>query len=162
MTTGTTHTVFYGYQGTSTLVLRVDFGYTAPNFQIRAGLVNTASTWTNTSWYTITKATHYIEFDWRAAANGGLTLWIDGVQKANLTGVNNSNRLVDMVRLGPVAGITNGTRGVEYFDAFSSHRRSYIGGFHSQGHVLADLVALASAVPTPTPTLSATGANTVP
>ena len=65
MTTGTTHTVFYGYQGTSTLVLRVDFGYTAPNFQIRAGLVNTASTWTNTSWYTITKATHYIEFDWR-------------------------------------------------------------------------------------------------
>jgi hypothetical protein len=102
--------------------------------------------------------------------NGGLTRWIDGVQQANLTGVNNSNRVVDMVRLGPVAGITTGTRGVEYFDAFVSHRTSYIGGFssnHSRGRLLALHIALTSVTPipissaTPTPTLSATPTPTL-
>ena len=48
---------------------------------------------------------HFIELDWRAATgvganNGGLTLWIDGVQQADLTGVDNDTWRVDRARLG--------------------------------------------------------------
>jgi hypothetical protein len=70
--------------------------------------------------------------DWRTstaagANNGGLTLWIDGVQQANLTGVDNDTRRIERVRLGAVAGIDTGTRGTYYFDAFESRSLTYIG-----------------------------------
>jgi hypothetical protein len=56
-----------------------------------------------------------------------LTLWIDGVQSANLTGISNDARRIESVRLGAVAGIDTGTRGTTYFDAFQSSRQNYIG-----------------------------------
>jgi hypothetical protein len=56
-----------------------------------------------------------------------LTLWIDGNQKANLSGINNSNREIDRIRLGAVEGVDSGTRGIYYFDAFESRRFTYIG-----------------------------------
>jgi hypothetical protein len=61
------------------------------------------------------------------ANNGGLTFWIDGVQQANLTGVDNDARRVDSNQLGVVSGIDTGTRGTYYFDAFESRRLTYIG-----------------------------------
>jgi len=75
---------------------------------------------------------HSIELDWRAATavganNGGLTLWIDGVQQADLTGVDNDTLQIDRVRLGAVTGIDTGTRGTYYFDAFESRRQTFIG-----------------------------------
>jgi hypothetical protein len=70
--------------------------------------------------------------DWRAstaagANNGGLTFWIDGVQQANLTGVDNDTRRIDRVRLGAVSGLDSGTLGTDYFDVFESRRQTYIG-----------------------------------
>ena len=61
------------------------------------------------------------------ANDGGLTLWIDGTQKANLTGADNDTRRIDRVRLGAASGIDTGTRGTYYFDAFESRRQTYIG-----------------------------------
>jgi hypothetical protein len=115
--------------------------------------VNDATTWTNTNWFTISDAPHYLELDWRASSavganNGGLTLWIDGIQQANLTGVDNDTRRVDRVRLGAVAGIDSGTRGVEYFDAFESRRVTYIG--------------VEATSPTSTPTATLTNTPLVP
>ena len=54
-------------------------------------------------------------------------LWIDAVQRANLTGVDNDTRRIDRSQLGAVSGIDSGTRGTYYFDAFESHRQTYIG-----------------------------------
>ena len=73
-----------------------------------------------------------LELDWRAATtaganNGGLTLWIDGVQQADLTGVDNDTRRIDQVRLGAASGVDTGTRGTYFFDAFESRRLTYIG-----------------------------------
>jgi hypothetical protein len=73
-----------------------------------------------------------MELDWRAATaaganDGGLTLWLDGQQRANLTSINNDARRIDRVRLGAVIGIDSGTRGTYYFDAFESRRGTYIG-----------------------------------
>ena len=59
--------------------------------------------------------------------NGGLTLWIDGVQQADLTGADNDTWRVDRARLGALSGIDAGTSGIYYFDAFESRRSSYIG-----------------------------------
>jgi hypothetical protein len=99
---------------------------------VRAALRNDANTWTNTAWFTLGDGPHVIEFDWRAATaaganNGGLTFWLDAVQRADLTGVDNDTRRVDRARLGPVAGLDTGTRGAYFLDAFESRRTTYSG-----------------------------------
>lgn len=126
------HYLFYGYTGASTVVLRVQFRFLNGSYQINVGLRNDSSSWTSSSWFAISDAPHSIELDWRAATagganNGGLALWIDGTQRANLTGVDNDTRRIDRVRLGAVTGIDNGTRGTYSFDAFESRRATYIG-----------------------------------
>jgi hypothetical protein len=93
---------------------------------------NDKSGWSNSTWLTISDAPHSIELDWRAATaaganNGGLTLWIEGVQQASLTGIDNDTRRIDRVRLGPVSGLDSGTRGTYYLDAFESRKQTYIG-----------------------------------
>ena len=132
MADGDTHTIFNGYMDISTLVFRVEFRRFSSNYQLRAGLVNDGTVWTNTAWLNISDAPHSIEADWRAATSAGandgfLKLWIDGTQPAGQSGVDNDTRQIDHVRLGAVEGIDTDTRGTYYFDAFVSRRRSYIG-----------------------------------
>lgn len=134
MASGDAHFIFKGYAGTSTEVIRVEFRLSSGSYQIRAGIGDDATTpaFTYSSWFTISDASHYIEFDWRAAtgagnSDGGLTLWIDGTQQADVTGIDNDTRGVDRARLGPLSGVDSGTSGTAYFDAFESRRSSYIG-----------------------------------
>jgi hypothetical protein len=133
MVSGEAHYIFKGFVGASAEVLRVEFRQSSGAYQIRAALLDDGTTWINTNtWYTISDASHSIELDWRAstapgANNGGLTLWIDGVQQADLTGVDNDTRRVDRARLGALSGIDAGTRGTYFFDAFESRRQTYIG-----------------------------------
>ena len=127
MVNGDTHTIFGGYSGTSTLVLRLQFRRSSGLYQVQAAILNDGSSFTTSSWFTISDTPHQISFDWKAATavganNGALTLSIDGVQQANLTGVDNDTRRIDRARLGAVAGIDTGTRGTYYFDEFTSSR----------------------------------------
>ena len=121
------HTIFEGYSGASTAVVRVEFRLSKGRYQLRAGLRSDSSSWTYSSWLTIVDAPHAIEIDWRAstavgANNGSLALWLDGVQRANLTGVDNDTRRIDRACMGAVAGIDSGTRGTTFFDVFESYR----------------------------------------
>jgi uncharacterized protein YjiK len=132
MSSNDNHFIFCGYTGASTLVLRVQFRFRNGSYQLRTALRNDASTWTTTNWFTISDTSHSIELDWRAATavganNGGLTLWIDGTQQADLTGIDNDTRRIDRARMGAVSGIDTGTRGTYYFDAFESRRQTFIG-----------------------------------
>jgi len=132
MSDGDTHFIFNGFEGTSAAVTRVDFRQSSGAYQLRARLLDDSSNWTDTNWFTISDASHFIELDWMAATaagtnNGGLTLWIDGTQQADLSGVDNDSWRIDRVRLGAVSGIDSGTRGAYYFDAFESRRQTYIG-----------------------------------
>jgi hypothetical protein len=132
MVNGDVHRIFYGYSGASKVVLRVEFRRNSNLYQLRVGVLNDGSSWTNSGWITITDAPHAIELDWQAATaaganNGGLTLWIDGMQQANLTSVDNDTWRMDRVQLGAVNGIDTCTRGTYYFDAFESRRQTYIG-----------------------------------
>ena len=127
-----THYIFYGFNATGTAVLRVELRKPSSVYGIRASLLNDGTGFTTSGWFTISDAPHQIELDWRAstaarANNGGLTLWIDGTQQTNLTGIDNDTRRIESVRLGAVAGIDSNTRGTYYFDAFESRRQTDIG-----------------------------------
>ena len=132
MLSGDAHYIFKGFIGTSTEVLRLEFRQSAGAYQLRAALLDDGTTWINTNWFTISDASHFVELDWRAATgaganNGGVILWMDGIQQQDLTGVDNDTRRMDRARLGALTGIDNGTRGTYYFDAFESRRQTYIG-----------------------------------
>lgn len=127
MATGDLHTLFYGYVGTSTPVLRLEMRFAASQYQLRVALRNDATTWTNSAWFTISDTPHLVQLNWRAATaaganNGRLAFRIDAVLKSTLTGVDNDTRRIDRARLGAVAGIDSGTRGSYFFDAFQANR----------------------------------------
>jgi hypothetical protein len=131
MANGDAHILLRGYSG-STIVLRVEFGFSAGAYQLRVALLNDGTGWTESSWFPLSDAPHAIELDWWAATasglnNGGLTLWIDGTQQADLTGIDNDTRRMDRIWLGAAASIDAGTSGTYYFDAFESRRQTYIG-----------------------------------
>lgn len=132
MSNGDAHDLFQGNNSTTTNVLRVQFQRSNSQYQLRVGIRDDGNTWTYASWVPITDAPHYVEVDWSAAAtagsnNGSLTWWLDGVQRASLTGIDNNTRRLDEIRLGPVIGLDSGTRGTYYLDAFESRRITYIG-----------------------------------
>jgi hypothetical protein len=133
MVIGDAHLIFLGTSGGGTIQqLQVELRFQATGYEVRALLVNDAKAWISTSWISISDVSHALELDWRAATtaganNGGLTFWIDGVQQADLTSVDNDTRRIDQVRLGVVSGVDNGTRGTYFFDAFESRRSTYIG-----------------------------------
>jgi len=133
MATGNAHWLFQGFSGSGNVqVLQLELRFQASGYEIRALMVNDAKGWTSTSWIPLSDASHAFELDWRAstaagANNGGLTFWIDGVQQADLMGVDNDTRRIDSVRLGAAGSVDNGTRGTYFFDAFESRRSTYIG-----------------------------------
>ena len=122
------HTIFVGtdFQGTIVQALRVELRFSNGAYQIRAGSRNDNLTWTNTAWFTIGDAEHQIEVEWDAASpgetDGKLKLKIDDVVRANRQGLDNNNFRIDRARLGALAGIDSGTRGIYYFDQFESFR----------------------------------------
>lgn len=136
MASNDAHLIFLGRTAngtaTGTTILQLEFRYSGGKYQVRALILNDATTFTSSGWVRISDAAHAIELDWRAstaagANNGGLTLWIDGVQQANVTGIDNDTRRMESVRLGALTGIDAGTRGAYYFDTFESRRQTYIG-----------------------------------
>jgi len=102
-------------------------------YQISAGLVNDAGSWTTPTWYDISNNWTAVEIHYQAFSNSGsLTLWLDGVQKQSLTFIDNDTRTVTEARLGAQA-IETGTNGTLYFDDFESRRFSYIGTLTDPG-----------------------------
>lgn len=126
------HYIFSGGADAATPVLRMEFRKFKGSYQLRAAVRNDSNGWTNSGWANLSDAPHFLELDWRAASivggtDGSLAFWIDGGQAANLTGLANGTRRIDLIQLGAVAEIDSGTRGTYYFDAFESRRASYIG-----------------------------------
>ncbi|MEO7841593.1 MAG: hypothetical protein ABIU06_19810, partial [Anaerolineales bacterium] len=132
MASGDAHFILKGFMGTILEVVQMEFRLSSGGYQVRASLLNDASTWAYTNWFALSDAAHFIEFDWRAstgagANNGGLTVWIDGAQQIDMPGIDNDTLRVDRIRLGALSGLDTGTRGTYYFDAFTSRRQTYIG-----------------------------------
>ncbi len=92
--------------------------------------------------------------------DGYLTLWIDGVLKETISGLDSDEKRISEVQLGVPADLDSGDSGTFYIDAFESRRSNYIGLLAYEGGRY-KLAAPArrraaqeeSATPTPTPTL---------
>jgi hypothetical protein len=128
---GDSQFIFGAYSATNINMLVVELRKNHSSFQFRAGLLSDRSKWSYTGWSAISSGWNAIEFDWRAATavganNGGLTLYLNGMQMANLTVLITTSRKWTGP-LGAVEGIDTGTRGTYYFDAFESRRLNYIG-----------------------------------
>jgi len=127
------HATFNAYKDATNSVLTVQLRRIGTNkYQARAGMLLDNRKWTYTGWFAVSNDWKTIELDWRAATaaganNGGLTLWLDGTQVANLTGGDNDQQKVDWAAMGAVEGIDAGTRGTYYFDEFESRRSNFIG-----------------------------------
>lgn len=126
MAEGNVHEIFRGING-SVSPFQVNLLFSGGNYQILISLTKDSGGVSLSGMIPISDMPHQIVLDWRAATspggnNGGLTLWADGVQRANLTGVDNDTLRIESVRLGSVGGIDTGTRGVYYFDAIESWR----------------------------------------
>jgi hypothetical protein len=124
--------VLNGYNSSLAEVLRVEIRLFKAVYQLRASARSDSNSWTTSDWVDLIDVPQVIELSWRAATtaganNGSLILWVDEVQSANLTRIDNDTRRIDQIRLGAVAEIDIGTRGILYFDAFASTRQSYIG-----------------------------------
>jgi hypothetical protein len=85
----------------------------------------------DTGFFDVSDAPHFVELDWRQAtdalsSDGSLEMWIDGVSVSTLTGLADSLRSVDFVRLGPQS-LKGGAAGTLFFDEFESRRLGMIG-----------------------------------
>jgi len=73
-----------------------------------------------------------IEVNWAKATasganNGTLGLWVDGLARTGLTGLNNDLETVNYARWGSVNGVDVATSGTLRLDDFASQRTGYIG-----------------------------------
>jgi len=131
MANGNSFCLLLGISSASNPVICLEFRRQS-SYQLRLSAVDDLHHSVFTPWVTLSDAPHFIEFDWRAAFpqganNGSITLWLDGVQQANITGIDNDLLLIDRVQLGAVNGVDTGSRGRVFFDAYESRRLTYIG-----------------------------------
>ncbi len=115
-----------GHDTSNQVILFIQFNRSSTSYQLRAraydsGLAN----YVNTPYVNITDAMHTVEVDW--GNDGHLTFWIDGVQQANLTGINNSLYKMESIRLGAPFMSASATSGSYYIDEFESRKQTYIG-----------------------------------
>ncbi|MEP6759855.1 MAG: hypothetical protein ABJA93_00630 [Sporichthyaceae bacterium] len=67
-----------------------------------------------------------MELRWIAGTHGSIRLVIDGVVKATVTRLPNATMRLQMIRLGPSAGLGSATVGTEIYDAFVSSRSTIL------------------------------------
>jgi hypothetical protein len=83
------------------------------------------------SFFPVSDGPHAIEFDWQRATapganDGRFDLWVDGTPAIAVTGLDNDQRSVDLVRMGALS-VKAGASGTLFFDEFVSRRLAYIG-----------------------------------
>jgi hypothetical protein len=123
-------TIFSGLDGSNAAVFQVQFrrqNSGGGTYQVRLS-VQRAGGVTNTGWFNISNAWHSIEISWASGATTSASIYVDGMLRQTLTGLNTGAYKVESVRLGPSAGaLGNSASGAMYFDDFVSRRTQYIG-----------------------------------
>jgi hypothetical protein len=110
-----------------TIVLKRQLGA----YTVEARVRRNDGTRADTGFFPISDGPHFIEFNWQRAtgpgANDGyLQLLIDGGAVATLSGIDNNQVPVDLVRMGALS-VKTGAAGTLYFDQFESRRLRLIG-----------------------------------
>ena len=124
--------LFEGRDASSAVAFSVSLRELYGEYNIRVTAGNDAQQNTSSQWISVSDVAHAIELVWTTASaggtgNGSLALWIDGQEKANLTGLENGLRRIEAVRLGLLSLTTEYASGSIHFDDFVSNRTGYIG-----------------------------------
>ena len=124
--------IFAAYNQNDDLLTKVEMEFNSEGYQINATILDNGNVEYKSNWIRIIDAPHAIEIYWQAATgvganNGSFTFWVDGIQRANLTGINNDSRLIDFAHLGVKLIGTPDVQGTVYFDGLESRRNTYIG-----------------------------------
>jgi len=138
---------------------------------LAASVIDDSDSGFDTADYEISDAWHAVEIEWAAASGPGaddgyLKLWIDGVLKETLSGLDTDEERISEVQLGVPADLDSGDSGTFYIDAFESRRSNYIGllAYEGSRYKLAapagHRAAQEETTPTETPTPTSTGTET--
>ena len=133
MSNNDTIEIFAAYNRDGHVLMKVELQYISGGYQVHASLVsNHNSSWYSSPWVNINNGPHAIEIDWRAAtsetlSNGGMTFWVDGIQRDDYNAMYNGQRFIDFAHLGVKLVGTPNILGTVYFDGFESCRSTYIG-----------------------------------
>jgi hypothetical protein len=126
-TQGGTIGLFAARSASGATVLRIQYQRTTAGASRLRATISRQGGSTNTAWFTITDLAHPVEIAWQSAPSARVTLWIDGLAKQTLTGLNTSTYKIDSVRLGPSSGLGSGMTGSAAIDGFVSTRTSAVG-----------------------------------
>jgi uncharacterized repeat protein (TIGR02543 family) len=121
------HQIFTAYNSANQAIFVIELRKNGSLYQMRAGTLTDTGSWSYTAWVTSAAGWKPVVVDWRAATvaganNGSLSLKVGSASAVTVTALNNDTRRIDFVLLGALFGIDPTTRGVYYFDEFSSWR----------------------------------------
>ena len=118
-------------EGPSRRMVAIVLRRTAGQYAVMARVRQDDGSLRDTGFIPLTNAAHSLEFDWLKATgdnslDGRFEMWIDGVSRSTLTGLDTIQHTMDMARMGALS-VKPGASGTLRFDAFESRRLSYIG-----------------------------------
>jgi hypothetical protein len=124
--------VFIAFNGSSQRLVTVVLRRISGAYSLQARTRRDDGTRADTGFFSISNASHLVEFDWRRATapganNGWLVFYIDGVAVNTLVGLDNDSSPVEFARLGVMTIKTPAAGGSVLFDQFESRRVRYIG-----------------------------------
>jgi len=128
MANGDAFMLLRGVQGTSSGLFNLIFRSAGSTYQVYALALDEAVGYRGTSLYALSAGQHYLELEWQnLGGTSSLSLWIDGMLKQTVSGLEAGSQAVDEVWFGPWGGNKVGTTGALNLDAFQSQRVNYIG-----------------------------------
>ena len=121
---GNSHHIFWGFTGSGLEIFTLELANFNNQYMLFLATFDDSGAPILSNFIDFSDAPHLIEVGWRASSapganNGNLTLRVDGVLSASITGVDNDTRRLEYVRLGAL-GSVGATRGTYYFDNFQS------------------------------------------
>ncbi len=132
MPTNSTMDLFYGIDVESETIIYIELRSIYDEYQIRISTLDDSDNWVNSYWFPISNDPHAIELEWQASSSststdGQITFWIDGLEKSQISDMDNDTKRIDNIQLGVLNISSSLITGTVFFDDFASKRTSYIG-----------------------------------
>lgn len=121
MANGDLFSIFEGRTSGNVDVVVVQLNYDGANIRVRAGVIEDSDAWTYTGYFNLGSGWNLVEIFWMAGPDtsvndGELVLWLDDVEEAHVTSLNNHDDLVDRFYVGAPDDLDAGTSGSLYVD----------------------------------------------
>src|SRR5262245_44007044 len=135
LTSGDEFELFSGYSTTGVRQLSVLLSRAGTQNRLRLAVRRDDGTYVETapgSEIALLAEWHTVEIDFKAAVSttsndGAMAIWVDGASRPGLSGIDNDQAQVGLVRWGAVEAVDATTTGSFLLDEFDSRRDTYIG-----------------------------------